>query len=127
MDFLPVGRQFLADGIDVFPRGAVVGREGDLAGLDIAEFEYEGTFDDVSDSDPNVEYYQAVYEYGIFTGDDATGDLRPDDLINRAETTKVIMTAVEEVVETAEIEEKLDDVGTLLQRAAVLSKFFSLL
>ncbi|MEK9159326.1 MAG: S-layer homology domain-containing protein [Patescibacteria group bacterium] len=100
---------------------------GDVAGLDIAEFEYEGTFDDVSDSDPNVEYYQAVYEYGIFTGDDATGDLRPDDLINRAETTKVIMTAVEEVVETAEIEEKLDDVGTLLQRAAVLSKFFSLL
>jgi hypothetical protein len=98
---------------------------GDVAGLDIADFEYEGTFDDVSASDPNVEYYQAVYEYGIFTGDDGTGDLRPDDLINRAETAKVIMTAVEEVVETAEIEEKLDDVGTLLQRAAARSKLFS--
>lgn len=94
---------------------------GDVAGIEIADFEYEGTFEDVSESDPNVEYYQAVYEYGIFTGDDATGDLRPDDPINRAETTKVVMTAVEEVVETAEAAEKLDDVGTLLERKAARS------
>lgn len=91
---------------------------GDVANLDINDFEYEGTFDDVSESDPNVEYYQAVYEYGIFTGDDGTGDLRPDDSINRAETTKVVMTAVEAVVETVEAGEKLDDVETLLQRHA---------
>lgn len=94
---------------------------GDVAGIDIADFEYEGTFEDVSESDPNVEYYQAVYEYGIFTGDDATGDLRPNDLINRAETTKVVMTAVEEVVEPAEVADKLDDVETLLERKAARS------
>lgn len=56
---------------------------------------YEGQFPDVSTSDSDAIHFAAVYEYGVFTGDADTGNLRPTDTMNRAEAAKVVFTAME--------------------------------
>lgn len=56
---------------------------------------YEGQFPDVPTSDSDAIHFAAVYEYGVFTGDADTGNLRPDDTMNRAEAAKVVFTAME--------------------------------
>jgi hypothetical protein len=62
---------------------------------------YSGEFGDVSSSDSDALHFAAVYEYSVFTGDSGTGNLRPDDNMNRAEAAKVVKTAMEEVLDRA--------------------------
>jgi hypothetical protein len=58
------------------------------------DYDYDGAFPDVSSSDSNAGHYQAVYEAGIFTGDDGTGYLRPNEPVNRAETAAIVTRGV---------------------------------
>ena len=71
---------------------------------------YNNEFGDVSSSDADALHFVAVYEFGIFTGDSGTGNLRPDDGMNRAEAAKAIRVAMEEVLDgsASTVDETLD-------------------
>jgi hypothetical protein len=73
--------------------------------------EYEDTFPDVNASDQYADHYQAVYEHDIFTGDDGTGYLRPDDNINRAETAKALNFAAENAGALNELDDVLEELS----------------
>jgi len=62
---------------------------------------YNGEFGDVSSADDDALHFAAVYEYGVFTGDSGTGNLRAEDSMNRAEAAKVVRTAMNEVLNRA--------------------------
>lgn len=62
---------------------------------------YDGEFGDVSAADDDAIHFAAVYEYGVFTGDSGTGNLRAEDNMNRAEAAKVVRTAMSEVLDRA--------------------------
>lgn len=61
-------------------------------------YEYDGQFGDISENDSDADHLAAVYEEGIFTGDDGTGNFRPSDNMNRAEAAKVAYVALYEVL-----------------------------
>lgn len=63
-----------------------------------AEYPYNGQFGDISENDRDAEHFAAVYEFGIFMGDDGTGYLRPSDSMNRAEAAKVAYVAYASVI-----------------------------
>ncbi len=68
------------------------------------EYSYDGAFPDVPASDPNAGHLQAVFEFGIFTGDSGTGTFRPEDPINRAEVSKVMNVAIENASSVEDME-----------------------
>ncbi|OGJ42133.1 hypothetical protein A2974_01325 [Candidatus Peregrinibacteria bacterium RIFCSPLOWO2_01_FULL_48_20] len=101
-------------------RGTVavwVSESFDLGGED---YDYEDAFPDVSGGSDSG-HYQAVYEYGIFTGDSATGYLRPEDEINRAEVSKVVNTAVETAGMMNEVTENLEAVQESLDNIVIIN------
>ncbi|MDA1060163.1 MAG: S-layer homology domain-containing protein, partial [bacterium] len=71
------------------PRGDILMMVNGIFGLEAVDY-VDGTFPDVSASDSIADDAMASYLAGIFTGAGETGNLNPNDFIDRASFAKVI-------------------------------------
>lgn len=70
-------------------RGEVIKTMFDALGTDIPDTD-DTDFADVDGSHKYADAIQYAKDLGIVSGDDATGNFRPDDSVNRAETAKIV-------------------------------------